>query len=103
MEIFYDGKKVEEGEVLLASTQVTENNICVLGVKNYAVEKSVNGNKVTFTVTYEGESFVFAVQENIVNEIPAEKEGCSSSLSLGGMAITLALAAIISVRRKRHE
>ncbi|MBQ7913055.1 MAG: hypothetical protein IJ308_04830 [Clostridia bacterium] len=105
MQVFYDGKKVEEGDVLHSASQASEHNIFVSGIESYSVQKSINGRTTTFVITYgEGESFGFAVQENIINEIPSEKEGCSSSLSLGSVAILLTLATItLSVRRKRYE
>ena len=105
MQVFYDGKKVEEGDLLRSATLASENNISVQGIEGYSVQKTVNGNTTKFVITYgDNKSFTFAVQENIVNEIPSEKEGCSSSASLGGVAILLAMATIVlSVRRKRHE
>ena len=105
MQVFYDGKKVEEGDLLRSATPASENNISVQGIAEYSVQKTVNGNTTTFVISYgENKSFIFAVKENIINEIPTEKEGCSSSVSLGGVAILLAIATIVlSVRRKHYE
>ena len=102
MQVFYDGKKVEEGDMLRSATSVTENNICVQGVREYTVQKTVNGNTTMFVITYDGDkTFTFAVQENIVNEIPSEKSGCSSSVSFGGVAIFLGLATVALLRRRK--
>ena len=104
MQVFFDGKKVENGGVLLSTVKVTQDNLYVSGVAEYSVKTSVNGTTTTFVITdNEGKTFTFAVQEEIANELPKQK-GCASSASIGGVATMLALfAAVLAVRRKNDE
>lgn len=106
--VTYDGKTVENGDVLHSSTKAIESNIFVQGTEGYSVTKTVDGDVVRFTLVFAGgEQFTFSVQENIVNEIPNEDEGgCSSNLSAGNVAVTLVIVAAfagIKIRRKRYE
>lgn len=108
IQVTYDGKKVENGDVLLSSTKAMESNIFVEGVDSYTVSKTVNGNEVSFTLTFaNGEEFIFAVQENVTNEIPkTEQGGCSSSVASKNAVLVLSilsLFAIFAMRRKRYE
>ena len=104
MSVFYDGKRVEDGDLLLSSTKASEHNIHVQGVSTYTVSKTENGNVVSFAVTDgEGNTFAFSVQEELVNELPKEKKGCSSSASTAtALPLSLVLLFIAIARRKRH-
>ncbi len=105
--VFYDGKKVDDGDVIITSTKVMETNISVLNADGYTISKTTVGNKVSFTLTFaDGETFTFAVQENITNEIPKAKSGCSSSLAVGNILLSVSLAVLfigLARRRERHE
>ena len=82
-----------------------ESNISVQGVDGYTITKTTEANKVSVTLTLaNGETFVFAVQENITNEFPKEKKGCSSSLTAGNVLLTLSALAFVAVfaRRRKH-
>ena len=105
--VFYDGKRVDDGDLILSATKAAEQNIYVDGGESYTVKTSVNGNVVSFVITFaNGEIFSFGVKEDIVNDIPEveEEEGCSSSLSIGGVAaLAIAVLAALGLRRKSHE
>ena len=105
LKVFYDGKQVSDGDTLLTTTKAMESNISVQGVDGYTVTKTTEVNKVSFTLTFaNGETFVFAVQENITNEFPKEKKGCSSSITAGNVLLTLSALAFVAVfaRRRKH-
>ncbi len=110
VKVYYDGKKVENGGVVISSTKAMQSNIFVQGDGEYTVAKTAEGNATKFTLTLkDGETFTFTVQENIVNEVPEEKEeksGCSSSIAAenGVLIFTIvALFAVFAMRRKQYE
>ena len=108
IKVFYDGKMVAlaDGDVIVSSTKAMESNIFVQGTEKYSVVKKTEGDVVYFTLDFGGEVFTFGVRENIVNEIPTEKSGCSSSVTMGNaiLAVTiLSSCAIVAIRRKRYE
>ncbi len=113
IKVIYDGKAVQDGDVIVSSTKAMESNIFVQGADGYTVTKTTDGNTVRFLLTFaNGEEFTFAVQENIVNEIPVEEDGtngklgCSSSMAPGKAVLVLsvlALFVIFAMRRKRYE
>jgi hypothetical protein len=108
IKVFYDGKMVAlaDGDVIVSSTKAMESNIFVQGTEKYSVVKKTEGDVVYFTLDFGGEVFTFGVRENIVNEIPTEKSGCSSSVTMGNaiLAVTiLSFCVIVAIRRKRYE
>lgn len=108
VKVFYDGKEVNNGDVVVSSTKVMESNIFVQGTDDYTVTKIMEGNTASVIITFaSGEAFTFTVQENIINEIPTEeKGGCSSSIASGSAVFVLSilsLFAIFAMRRKNYE
>lgn len=107
IKVYYDGQTVKNGDVIVSSTKVMESNIYVQGMEGYDVNKTVNGNKVSFTITDEnGNEFSFTVEENIVNDIPTDEGGCASNLSMGNIILplmSLSLFALFAIRRKKYE
>ena len=108
LKVFYDGKALSNGDVVVSSTKAMESNIFVQGMVDYTIETTVNENTVSFILAFaNGEKFTFAVQENITNEISVEEEGgCSSSIASKNAFIILSvvsLLAVFAMRRKHYE
>lgn len=108
LKVFYDGKELSDGDVVVSSTKAMESNIFVQGIDDYTIETTVNENMVSFILAFEsGKKFTFAVQENIINEIPVEEEGgCSSSIAPNKAFFILSVVSLLVVfamRRKHYE
>jgi hypothetical protein len=103
---------VEDGVVVDADYEALESHVYVDGVDGYEVTKTTEGDKATFTVTYDGMTMVFHVQQTIVQSpdvAPKDSTnddnegGCTSSLTVGAAAAVMALAGAWMIRRKQDE
>lgn len=107
IKVFYDGKEVNDGDSILSSMKAMESNVFVQGTESYTVTKTIAENTVNFKLTFaNGEEFTFSVQEKIINEIPEEESGCSSSIAPKNAVLllsVLSLFAVFVIRRKRYE
>ena len=108
VQVFYDGREVNDGDIIVSSTKAMESNIFVQGADDYSVMKTTGENTVRFIITFaNGETFAWSVRENIVNEIPTgEGGGCSSNMASGSAVFVLSvlsLFVIFAMRRKNDE
>ena len=83
MHVFYDGKEVQAGDIVISSTAVNKANIAVTGVLDYQVTETVEGVLVHYTIVAGDEVITFSVQSVIVNEKEeTEQSGCGASMSM---------------------
>ena len=100
---------MEDGVVVDADYEALESHVYVDGVEDYEVTKTTEGDKTTFTVTYDGMTMVFHVQQTIVQSpdvAPKDSSndnevGCTSTLAVGAVATAMALAGAWMIRRKQ--
>ena len=116
--VFFDGKPVQDGDVLKKDTEALESSVYVQGVSDYTVTKTTEGNVATFVVEYNGQQLTFSVEQNVTWLDPVDKVtqdadedkksslfGCGSAISGGliGGSVLIAFAASGLMRRKKDE
>lgn len=102
--VYFDGKKVTDGQALKVDYPPISSSIYVYGT-DFEVEESRSGNTVTFTVKYDGEQTVFSVEQTVVEQpdtSAGQKKGCGASAA-GGVCGALIAAAVLLRRRNRYE
>ena len=108
MQVFFDGKAVENGATLVSEVKALKSSVMVAGVSEYILTETRDGTKVSFTIEVVGkEPFTFTVEEQITNEVPqgsGQASGCVSSVHAiwSGLAV-LASAVTVLMRKKKDE
>lgn len=109
--VYFDGQLVEDGDVVDADYEALTSHVYVDGADGYEVTKTTEGDKATFTITYDGTTMVFHVRQTIVQSpdvAPKDSSnnnegGCTSSIAVGAVAMVMALAGAWMIRRKQDE
>ena len=107
MQVFFDGKRVNDGDLITVQTVATKESIVVEGVSSYEITESEAGNVKTFEIVSEdGQSMTFGVEQNVTAFPEAKEDGCGSTVSggfVGAFAIMSVCAAAVMMRKKNDE
>lgn len=108
MSVFFDGKRVNDGDVITVETVATKESILVKGVAGYEIIESESGNVKTFEiVSKDGQTITFGVEQNIAAMPESEEEdGCGSTVSIGISSVFAAMsvcAVAVMMRKKNDE
>lgn len=104
LRVYYDGKAVQSGDLVLSSTAINAANIAVEGVLDYTLTEEVSGGVAQYTVTANGETITFMVQSVIVNEKETNEGGCGSSVgALSALGLMLCIGGIFLKKGGRRD
>ena len=109
LHVYFDGQEVTQDQTITVQAETSIANVQVEGPLEYSVEATKNGNTTEYTVKYDGDNvFKFTVVEDLV-VVDSKTDllgGCLSQVRFGsvcGIALAMAAATAICVRRKENE